>query len=243
MGRIDRRQALLGAGAAALGALAACGSSGQPATAPSASSRPKPSRVPAVKRRTLTTTTEENRKKGDPRWRIDRVGALHEIEGWADRTSVMPGEPVGLHISTTAATYRVTAFRTGWYAGCLGPAGLAIGARCKGRSVRRPDHRADQHGRHRLAGLADDRHNRLGTRLLHLPARRRHRRAALHPARGQIRRRARQGRAASTATRPGRPTTSSAATALYVRAGRRVRRSCPGRDVRPALRWQRGRSG
>ncbi len=123
MGRIDRRQALLGAGAAALGALAACGSSGGPATTPAASSAPKPApptKIPAVKRRALTLTAEENRKKGDPRWRIDRVGGLHEIEGWADRTSVTPGEPVGLHISTTALSYRVTAVRTGWYQGCFG---------------------------------------------------------------------------------------------------------------------------
>jgi hypothetical protein len=119
MGRINRRQALLGAGAAAIGALAACGTSGQPAT-PVASSGATPSKAPALKRRALTRTAEENRKKGDPRWRIDRIGGLHEIEGWADRTSVKPGEPVGLHISTTASTYRVTAHRTGYYQGCLG---------------------------------------------------------------------------------------------------------------------------
>ena len=120
MGPIDRRQALLGAGAAAIGALAACGTSGGKAIAPVASSGPKTPKTPAVKRRALTLTAEENSKKGDPRWRIDRVGGLHEIEGWADRTSVKPGEQVGLHISTTAATYRVTAIRTGWYAGCQG---------------------------------------------------------------------------------------------------------------------------
>ena len=119
MGRIDRRQALLGAGAAAIGALAACGTSAGKAT-PVASSGPKTPKIPAAKRRALTLTAEENAKRGDPRWRIDRVGGVHEIEGWADRASVKPGESVGLHISTTAATYRVTAFRTGWYAGCQG---------------------------------------------------------------------------------------------------------------------------
>ncbi len=119
MGRIDRRQVLFGAGAAAIGALAACGSP-PPSSTPAASAAPKPTRTPGVKRRTLTLTAEENAKRGDPRWRIDRVGAFHEIEGWADRTSVKPGESVGLHISTTAATYRVTAIRTGWYAGTQG---------------------------------------------------------------------------------------------------------------------------
>jgi hypothetical protein len=121
MGRIDRRQALFGAGAAVIGAVAACGPSAQPASSPITSSPPVlPPKAPNVKRRTLTLTAEENRKRGDPRWRIDRVGGLHEIEGWADRTSVKPGEPVGLHISTTAATYRVTAIRTGWYAATQG---------------------------------------------------------------------------------------------------------------------------
>ncbi|HEX4017817.1 MAG TPA: N,N-dimethylformamidase beta subunit family domain-containing protein [Frankiaceae bacterium] len=121
MGRIDRRQALWGAGAAALGALTACG--GASAKAPVASSgtkTPKALKPSAAKKRAMTLTAEENSKPGDPRWRIDRVGGLHEIEGWADRTSVKPGEHVGLHISTTAATYRVSAIRTGWYAGCQG---------------------------------------------------------------------------------------------------------------------------
>ena len=62
----------------------------------------------------------ENARPGDPRWRIDRLGDVHEIEGWADRASIVAGQPVGLHISTTASTYRVTAIRTGWYAGCQG---------------------------------------------------------------------------------------------------------------------------
>ncbi len=120
MGRIDRRQMLFGAGAAAVGAIAACGAPAKPAAAPAAKATPKPSPVPLIRRRTLTLTAEENLKKGDRRWRIDRVGGLHEIEGWADRTSVKPGEPIGLHISTTARAYRVTAIRTGWYQGCSG---------------------------------------------------------------------------------------------------------------------------
>jgi hypothetical protein len=121
MRRIDRRQALFGAGAAAVGAVAACGVSApkEPISDTGKGGGPS-SNAPAVKRATLTSTIEENRKKGDPRWRIDRLGALHEIEGWADRTSVRPGEHVGLHISTTAKTYRVSVARTGYYQGCFG---------------------------------------------------------------------------------------------------------------------------
>ncbi|HEX8971053.1 N,N-dimethylformamidase beta subunit family domain-containing protein [Oryzihumus sp.] len=51
----------------------------------------------------------------DPHWRITRLGAEHAIEGWADRTSVLPGEPVGLHVSSVAPRWSVTAFRMGWY--------------------------------------------------------------------------------------------------------------------------------
>ena len=57
----------------------------------------------------------------DPHWRITHRGPDDAIEGWADRTSVQPGEPVGLHVSTTAATWDVTAFRMGWY-GAVGGA-------------------------------------------------------------------------------------------------------------------------
>lgn len=51
----------------------------------------------------------------DPHWRITHLGAQHAIEGWVDRTSVLPGQPVGLHVSTTARSWQVTAFRMGWY--------------------------------------------------------------------------------------------------------------------------------
>ncbi|MEV0384462.1 N,N-dimethylformamidase beta subunit family domain-containing protein [Nonomuraea sp. NPDC050643] len=46
-------------------------------------------------------------------WRITRHGAAHEIEGWADRVSVLPGERFGLHVSTTAPRFTAGAFRMG----------------------------------------------------------------------------------------------------------------------------------
>ena len=58
----------------------------------------------------------------DPHWRITRLGTEHAIEGWVDRTSVLPGERVGLHVSSAARRWSVTAFRMGWY-------GAAGGAR------------------------------------------------------------------------------------------------------------------
>jgi hypothetical protein len=53
---------------------------------------------------------------GTPGWQLTRPGPEHAIEGFADRTSAAPGEPVRLFVSTTAAHYKVTAFRIGAYA-------------------------------------------------------------------------------------------------------------------------------
>ncbi|MGZ4625185.1 MAG: N,N-dimethylformamidase beta subunit family domain-containing protein [Kineosporiaceae bacterium] len=49
-------------------------------------------------------------------WQITDPGLEHAIEGFADRVSVHPGEPVRLFVSTTSASYTVTAFRIGGYA-------------------------------------------------------------------------------------------------------------------------------
>ncbi len=46
-------------------------------------------------------------------WRITRPGAEHEIEGYADRVSVLPGERFGLRVSTTAPRFTASAFRMG----------------------------------------------------------------------------------------------------------------------------------
>lgn len=52
-------------------------------------------------------------------WRIPR-GAHLGVQGYADRTSVLPGQPVRLFVSTRAATFVVRAFRMGWYRGAFG---------------------------------------------------------------------------------------------------------------------------
>jgi hypothetical protein len=115
----SRRQWLYATAAAAMAT--ACGGPLRGAAAKALPS-PKAHDAIAIKppKPKLTATAQENSRRGDPRWRIDRTGALDEIEGWADRASVRPGEPVNLHISTTAPLYRVTAFRTGWYQGTQG---------------------------------------------------------------------------------------------------------------------------
>ncbi|KAB8192804.1 hypothetical protein FH608_025440 [Nonomuraea phyllanthi] len=46
-------------------------------------------------------------------WRITRRGAEHEIEGYADQVSVLPGESFRLRVSTTAPRFTAAAFRMG----------------------------------------------------------------------------------------------------------------------------------
>jgi hypothetical protein len=48
-------------------------------------------------------------------WQITHPGPEHAIEGFADRVSVHPGDPVRLFVSTTAANWTATAFRIGNY--------------------------------------------------------------------------------------------------------------------------------
>ncbi|NMN98647.1 hypothetical protein FGL95_26800 [Nocardiaceae bacterium YC2-7] len=54
---------------------------------------------------------------GTPGWQITHPGPEHSIEGFADRISVKPDEPVRLFVSTTAHNFTVTAFRMGNYTG------------------------------------------------------------------------------------------------------------------------------
>ncbi|MGW3094908.1 N,N-dimethylformamidase beta subunit family domain-containing protein [Streptomyces sp. NPDC001102] len=56
---------------------------------------------------------------GSPEWRITSQGPAEAIAGYTDRVSVVPGQECGLFVSTTAASFRVSAFRVGWYGGAL----------------------------------------------------------------------------------------------------------------------------
>ncbi|MFC5722891.1 N,N-dimethylformamidase beta subunit family domain-containing protein [Streptomyces gamaensis] len=59
----------------------------------------------------------ENRRPGDHDWGLRRRGPDRAVEGYADRASVLPGQTLRLHVSTTAAGFRAEAFRMGWYGG------------------------------------------------------------------------------------------------------------------------------
>lgn len=86
---------------------------------------------PTVGRRHVPTGVRRIRRAGNapamPRlsnedgspWRIPRRDD-HGIAGFADPISVLPGQRVRLYVSTAAASFRVRAFRMGWYQGDLG---------------------------------------------------------------------------------------------------------------------------
>ena len=62
----------------------------------------------------------ENAKKGDSRWNLGRRADADELGGFCDRVSVLPGESVGLRISSALGPVTVSAHRMGWYAGVHG---------------------------------------------------------------------------------------------------------------------------
>jgi hypothetical protein len=102
------RRAFLGLGAFGIAAMAAgCTSSASGPTAagatPRASGRPR--------------LLSENSRPGDPHWAIRHLGAANAIMGYAGAASVVTGQPFPLFVSTTAAGFRVRAFRLGWYRG------------------------------------------------------------------------------------------------------------------------------
>jgi hypothetical protein len=109
-----RRVPLLAAIAAVVLLAAGCtGSAG--ATGPGGSAAPSATARPAP-----PFPVAENQKAGTSAWKIGRHAATAGIEGYADHVSVLPGQPFRLFVSTTAAQYRVEAFRMGWYGGQQG---------------------------------------------------------------------------------------------------------------------------
>lgn len=65
----------------------------------------------------LFPAASERDLPGDPTWGQAYSAAQHDIEGFTDRDSALPGAPVRLFVSTRFRRYRVLAFRMGWYRG------------------------------------------------------------------------------------------------------------------------------
>src|SRR5437763_1439073 len=59
----------------------------------------------------------ENQRAGSAGWDISQPALHREIEGYASKTSINSGEPIDLFVNTTAGSYTIDVFRTGWYAG------------------------------------------------------------------------------------------------------------------------------
>jgi N,N-dimethylformamidase beta subunit-like, C-terminal len=101
------RRAFIGmaAGAAAIpAAIAACSKSG---------GKPAGSGTNA----SVHKQVRENSLPGDRDWNIKHIGGPDAMIGYAGQASVLPGQPVTLYVSTTARSFKVSAFRMGWYNG------------------------------------------------------------------------------------------------------------------------------
>jgi N,N-dimethylformamidase beta subunit-like protein len=70
-------------------------------------------------RAALPFPAAENRKKGTRGWKLTELGVQDAVEGFADHVSVLSGQSFRLYVSTTSASFRVQAFRMGWYQGTM----------------------------------------------------------------------------------------------------------------------------
>ncbi|GLV83087.1 hypothetical protein Slala03_27760 [Streptomyces lavendulae subsp. lavendulae] len=109
---------------AGIGAVAGCGTGGGGAPGGDASGgagtdgAPKPgASAPAPAPGAGFDVKAENARPGNADWHVTKAGPARAIEGFADRVSVLPGESFGLHVSTTAPRFTVSAYRMGWYGG------------------------------------------------------------------------------------------------------------------------------
>lgn len=103
-------------------ALAGCGNPASPAGVRAASAlagigrqHAEADRVPPP-----APTVLENSRPGALGWRITPATGdrqVGSISGYTDRSSVLPGTPVGLDVSTAAASWSAVDYRMGWYAG------------------------------------------------------------------------------------------------------------------------------
>src|SRR6266700_770418 len=98
-----------------LAAVACTGGSGPGSARPSA-----PTSAPSATGRAAPPfPVAENTRPGTSAWRITHLRAADAIDGYADQQSVLPGQDFRLYVSTTASSFRVDAFRFGWYSGHL----------------------------------------------------------------------------------------------------------------------------
>ena len=104
---LQRRTFLGATAAAAIGAAAGC----------SAESTARPRPAASGPRRARKTAVPERDLPGDADFWVTSAGPADAIEGYADQVSIRPGQDFTLHVSTTGSSFRVSAYRVGWYRG------------------------------------------------------------------------------------------------------------------------------
>ena len=113
MKRMRRAVGLALALAVVLPAAACTGGSGSSSAGPST-----PTAAPSARGGAAAPfPVAENKRPGTSAWRITDLGAADAIDGYADQQSVLSGQSFRLYVSTTASSFRVDAFRFGWYSG------------------------------------------------------------------------------------------------------------------------------
>ena len=126
-----------------------------PSSAPRASS-PRPS-------------SPRTRRPGTTAWRITTEPTTGAITGFATTTYVAPGGTANLYVSTTEPTFRVQAYRMGWYGGDGGRLVWTSAPVTGGRPARLPPRPLHQHGAlHQLDQIGVGPHH-LGLRPRRLP--------------------------------------------------------------------------
>ena len=118
-----RRRLALAASLTAIAALGACDSGGRvhphAARSTGGSSAASSTAAGLVEDTRPPLPYQREADKPGSSWRIPKQ-YQGGIEGFADRTSVRPGQPLRLYVSTATPTFRVLVFRMGWYQGDLG---------------------------------------------------------------------------------------------------------------------------
>jgi hypothetical protein len=100
-------------GAAAGAAVVAAGAAAAARLNRSGASTSDAARSPAPRRRPVA----ENSLAGYRDWNVKHVGAPDAMLGYTGQASVLPGDAITLYASTTARSFKVLAFRMGWYSG------------------------------------------------------------------------------------------------------------------------------
>ena len=111
---VKRMSRALGIAATLAAMLSATACSGSPASSARSPVTSAPSVVAAAAQ---PFPAAENKRPGTSAWRITDLGPAGAIDGYADQQSVLPGQSFRLYVSTTAKSFRVDAFRIGWYSG------------------------------------------------------------------------------------------------------------------------------